>query len=423
MVLVFVENVTNRLQYTFDFIFKIRGVDYSFTLNKKEFIDSIETKLNYSNFNLDSSPTIIPSVLLFEEGITEQELGKSNFENEDCLSIKGVVDPIASVFYILTRYEEYSCLITDKHGRFPYDQSILNSFNWVEKAKCDRWSESIIEFCGVDLSLISRSIEILPTFDIDNTYAYKLKEGKRNFLSRLKDTFRGETKRLAERKDVLNGGVDPYDTFSKIKDIAGRFNNTKIFWLIGKLSKFDRNISIENEKHKELIHEIGHSVEINLHPSYASNSRLEFIEEEKIALESVLKRKINSSRQHFLKLRLPLTFQVLEDAGFQNEYSMGFAENVGFRCGTARPHLWFDLWANFPSELTIHPLVYMDGSLNEYMKLSIDESKVKISELYAEVKKYGGEFTFLWHNETIGDYGHWKGWSAVLEHTLNLGHE
>ena len=103
MVLVFVENVTNRIQYTFDFIFKIRGVDYSFTLNKKEFIDSKETKLNYSNFNLDSSPTIIPSVLLFEEGITEQELGKSNFENEDCLSIKGVVDPIASVFYILTR--------------------------------------------------------------------------------------------------------------------------------------------------------------------------------------------------------------------------------------------------------------------------------------------------------------------------------
>ena len=253
MVLVLVEKVTNRLRYTFDFIFKIRGVDYAFTINKEEFIDSNKSKLNYSNFNIhaDSGPTIVPSILLFEEGITEQELSKATFENEECLSIKGVVDPVSSVFYILTRYEEYSCLITDEHGRFPFEQSILKSFNWVEQAKCDRWSELIIQYSGIDLLLITRSIEFTPTFDIDNTYAYRLKEGKRQFLSKLKDTFRRDVKRLAERKEVLNGGVDPYDTFSKIDEIAKKFKNTKIFWLTGTLSKFDRNISIENEKHQE----------------------------------------------------------------------------------------------------------------------------------------------------------------------------
>ena len=65
--------------------------------------------------------------------------------------------------------------------------------------------------------------------------------------------------------------------------------------------------------------------------------------DEKEKLEKVLGEVVDSSRQHFLKLDVPKTYNALINSGFRNDYTMGFAEHSGFRSGTARTHLWFDL--------------------------------------------------------------------------------
>jgi hypothetical protein len=62
----------------------------------------------------------------------------------------------------------------------------------------------------------------------------------------------------------------------------------------------------------------------------------------------------------------------------------------------------------------------MDGTLNEYLKLTPKEAIKKIQLLFDEVKKYGGQFSFIWHNETIGNYGIWKDWSEVFDFSLDL---
>ncbi len=52
------------------------------------------------------------------------------------------------------------------------------------------------------------------------------------------------------------------------------------------------------------------------------------------------------------------------------------------------------------------------------MKLTPEDAIHEISILAEEVKNFGGEFSFIWHNETIGDYGNWKGWSKVFKFSI-----
>ncbi len=417
MIHIFVETITPRIEYTFDFIFKSRAVDFVLTSDIGKFKDFSGKKINYSKIESDGVK-ITPSNLLFEETISEYLISESTYNGQKSLVFNEVVDPVATVFFLLSRYEEYTCKSEDEHGRFPFQESILKKFDWIEFAIADRCAEAILEAIEVESSTCE--MRMIPSFDIDNTYAYKLKSGKRAVLSFGKDILTFNFKRIQERLKVWTGGRDPYDTFEMIKNISANFPLTKVFWLIGEYGKKDRNISIDNVKHQELIKEIDQNSEVCLHPSYASFKNVAKISKEREKLMAVLGKEVNASRQHFLRYSLPASYRGLIEAGFRHDYSMGFAERAGFKSGTARVHYWFDLASNKRTDLSIHPFVYMDGTLNEYMTLSISESKEIIDKLFKEVSQYGGDFCFIWHNETIGDYGKWKGWSDVLKFTLDL---
>jgi hypothetical protein len=137
-------------------------------------------------------------------------------------------------------------------------------------------------------------------------------------------------------------------------------------------------------------------------------------------LEEIVTKRIHKSRQHYLKLQFPFSYQTLIDQEITDDYTMGFADIAGFRAGTARAFLWFDLSKNEVTTLRVHPFAYMDGTLNEYLHLSPEDAKNKIKQLHEEVNQYGGDFIFIWHNETLGDKRKWKGWLEVFYYTLDL---
>ena len=423
--LIYVDEISERLIYTLDFVFKERGLTYSLTNDGRFFLSSSEAKINYSERHFPDEIQVKPATVLFDEEVLIYEIGTGSFEDEECLSFNKVIDPLASIFYVITRMEEFTSTIEDRHGRFPLERSVLKRFGWIEKAICDRWAVDFLRFLDrselITFTNQSNTIEIIPTFDIDNVYAYKWKNGLRRWVSQAKDVIRGDRNRLLERRDVLKSTKkDPYDTFDDILAVGKAGFAVRMFWLLGDYAKFDRNVSHKDPRHQSLIKTMSESCIVGIHPSYKSNSYEYYLHEEKERLEEIIHQSVEHSRQHFLKLKIGITYPILIEQGIRHDYTMGFAEHVGFRAGTARPFNWFDLTRNKPTELIIHPFAYMDGTLNEYMKLTPQEAKKVILNLYMEIEKYGGDFLCVWHNETIGDYGIWRGWRDVLNYTLSL---
>lgn len=418
--LIYVEYITERLLYTLSFVLADRKIAYELTNDGIAFMAASGPKINYSSREFDACIQIYPATLLFSDEIYIDPIQKGTFNHTECLSFDGKSDLLASVFYVLTRMEEYDSLHTDALGRFEARASVLSKYGWLQKAICDEWSVAWIAYveqvCAITLQTKKPRFIFQPTFDIDNTFAYAHKNNIRSFLAELKDFIFQRKERIRDRRKVRSGQQpDPYDSFDQISEIAAHFPETKVFWLLGNYTKRDKNLSHLNLAQQDKIKQIAAHAEIGIHGSSLTVHQLQQYQIEIERLNQITAYHPLSNRQHFLLMRLPNTYQMLLQVGIRHDYTMGYAEQTGFRAGTARPFKWFNLVKNEVTDLVVHPFVYMDGTLKEYLNLSPKEAIQCIEQLYREVKKCGGAFCFIWHNETIGGYQHWGDYKNVFK--------
>lgn len=124
------------------------------------------------------------------------------------------------------------------------------------------------------------------------------------------------------------------------------------------------------------------------------------------------------SRQHFLKLRFPETYRRLLAVGIREDWTMGYAEETGFRASIATPFRWFDVEKNEETPLIIHPFQAMDVTLKQYLQLTPEAATERLRTLIHTTQQVGGTFTTLWHNDNLAEIDDWKGWRAVYEQLL-----
>jgi hypothetical protein len=227
---------------------------------------------------------------------------------------------------------------------------------------------------------------------------------------------------LKQRWAVISGQKnDPFDSFEFQLRLQKKYKlHPKYFILFAENGFNDKNINTRNPAFQQLIKHLADYAEVGIHPSYGSFQNKAKLRSEIKNLSAVLNREVTQSRQHFLRLRLPITYQHLIDLDITDDYSMGYASQPGFRAGIANSFLFYDLDHDVPTNLMIHPITLMDGTLRDYMKQDVDEAISTTQELNATVRAVGGTFVTLWHNESLSDEKRWKGWRSVYEKIIEM---
>ena len=430
--LILVPKTTNRLHYIFDLIIKdLLGISFKLTTDNETFTSYNGPKFHYGNNQFWNEPFQKATNLLFEHDIAEKEIKIIDYKDVKAFfpvyNEKSVFpfDIFAASFYLVTRYEEYLPHINDKHNRFQAKDSILFKMNMLEKPLVNIWAMelgNILTAIYPNLQLKKKTFSFVPTYDIDAAWSYKNKGVFRTMASSARDLLNLDFQEFKKRWQVIFGKRnDPFDTFDYQLQLQKELNLHPLYFILcGEYDLNDKNISLRNEHFQNLIKRLGDYAKVGIHPSYNSYLNKDKVKMEIRNLSRVLNREITTSRQHFLRLRMPLSYQILIDLDITDDYTMGYASQTGFRAGIADTFRFFDLEHDNVTNLNIHPFAVMDGTMRDYLELNIEESYEKATQLIQEVKNVNGTFILLWHNESLSDEKRWEGWISLYRRIVDF---
>lgn len=425
MLLILIPKETNRLHFTMQLIFtRLLGLEIGYTNENTVFEQYNGPKFSYGVAVKGKHLYFASNGLLFESRIAARELRHFTFEG-------GIVffpvndkdsflpfDLFSASFYLVSRYEEYLPHIRDNHNRYLASGSDAYQQGYLNKPLVNMWSfkiKAILLERFPDLKITTPVYSFIPTIDIDAAYAYKNKGITRAIGGIAKAFQNREYDEVRHRiRVLLRLEHDPFETFELQMQLQKKYNYQAIYFiLLADYGPNDKNIPYNNRYFQRLIRYLADYAEIGIHPSYASSSQPSLMVMETARLSKILKRDVEISRQHFLKLSMPETYRNLINNDIVKDYTMGYAEVPGFRASICTPFPFFDLDQDSITTLIIYPFTVMDGTLHDYMKLSPQKATETINELISEVKKVGGTFIPLWHNPALNEEGDWKGWLKV----------
>ena len=424
MLLVYTHKITPRLTYTLKHFFtRILQIPVQITTKVEEFVAHNDLKISYTKNPLGNEFFIRSVDLLFEQGINDVEIVMAKWDDADCFfhskqSATVPFDVFAATFYLLSRYEEYLPHVKDHYERFPAVESLAYKNGFLEKPLIDIWAYKFRELLKErfpDYEFAERKFEYLSTIDVDLALNYKHKGVVRTVGAFLLDIFSFRLIEVINRAMAIMGfRKDPFDTFDELLFFQKEYNiKTIFFFLVGDYTTYDKNISSRNSKFKSLIKSVADYACVGLHPSYFTMHDEAILKKEKLRLENILNRPALKSRQHFLRIDLPETYQNLINLEVEEDYSMGYAAHCGFRASTCTPFYFYDLDYEIQTPLKIFPFAVMDVTLRDYLEFNNKRAYEAILNLAYEVKKVDGTFITLFHNETLSNRGKWRRWKKL----------
>jgi hypothetical protein len=435
MVLILTRKASNRVNFIIHLLFDdLLGIRTRITHNIEEYNSFTGPRFSYGVKVPEGELYFSADKILFESGISLKSISYIKYEGSPAFfavydkDSALPFDMFAASFYLVSRYEEYLPHIRDVHGRFLASGSEAYKNNFLRKPLINIWSVSLSKLLKSrfpELRQKSSAYKFQLSIDIDAAYAYKHKGMTRaagGFIKSLRK------KNFSEVKDrifvLLNKQKDPFDTFDYLFQLQ-ESNRLKLiyFILMADYGPQDKNIPVNNRQFHRLIRLLADYADVGIHPSYASSYDSAKMKVEIERLSKLLHQDVSQSRQHFLRLEFPVTYRNLVNLDITDDYTMGYAEEPGFRASICTPFNFYDLDMDMETHLKIHPFTVMDGTLNDYLRLTPLQAIDLLQSLISEIRAVKGTFIPLWHNHSLNDRNEWKDWLPVFEQMIKLAAE
>jgi len=326
------------------------------------------------------------------------------FIRKDPYHVECVVDLLLSILLSLSRWEELVAVDRDVHGRFTAQQSVALRDDFLRRPIVDEYG---LAFEQVLTSLIpswrpaKRTLWTKVSHDADHV----------GMPFKWKNVVRHTIQHRAPRnswKDLWSWmpGREPVD-LAAIRQIVllsiERKLNSAVYWMASTPSNHDSGYDPGHRKIREVIDWLRErGIECGVHPGYETFRSPARLGREINRLREVLGNEPLGGRQHYLRW-CPDTWIHWETCGLVYDSTLGYADQVGFRAGTCIPFQPWLMTLNRHANLTEIPLLVMDRTLREYMRLGEEQSVEAVQECVDRCRLVGGVFTMVWHNNNMLD--------------------
>ena len=305
-------------------------------------------------------------------------------------------DLIYNTFFFISRAEEVINKQRDEHGRFAAAYSVLGEHNRLMVPTLDEYARLVMKAVGQPLPPSGFS-HIYLTHDIDTIAHY------RHLRGALGGLWRGEWRQvLRSWRDIE---YDPAYTFPWLVEQDSRVPLAEKIYFVkhsfGKGYDYPQYNHHSPDAHRLRKFLEWNKVTIGWHSSYYGVGSIE--------QRSKRRDELSVHRSHYLNCSIE-NMRKLVSLGITDDYTMGFADQAGFRLQTSRAVLWIDPERMQLTELVLHPLIIMDVTLSSknYMALDQVEATYVCQQLIDKVRMHNGDLCLLWHNTSINQTDYHK---------------
>ncbi|MDB5251228.1 MAG: hypothetical protein JWP27_397 [Flaviaesturariibacter sp.] len=429
VVAVFSHTASPRLLYVLDFLSDYYGLPFRLATDPGALDAEPRARIAYTVEAGPGSLHIVPHGLLSATGtapvetvVYDHEAGyKAFFRTGGDTGF----DVFAAIFWLLSRYEEYSPHETDAYGRYAVENSLAFRAGFLKVPLVNRWLEDLRKrLVSIDPSFPAATPPLLfqPTYDIDMAWSFRGKGAWRNTGGFLRSLALGRPGDALTRIRVLLGQVpDPFDCYAWLDDLHDRYGLRPVYFfhVCAHRNRYDKSIPAHVPSVRALIRETAGKARIGLHPSWHSGDAPAALLDEKKALEEAVGQPVDLSRQHYIRFSLPGTFRQLVAAGIHADFSMGYGSCNGFRASVAAPFRWYDLERDEVTALVLHPFCFMDANAFYEQKMSPAEGLEELNEFRNEISRTGGILLTIWHNSFLGTDRSLAGWREMYERVVS----